>query len=181
MSLPRISICYQIAQHIYNGETEEYTGSGAKNKQLTVRPEFLIFALITKENHEKLLFVQLILSVFALVMLAVLILFSFRFGRMASPGFVIVFSGLPGAAFFYTVKLILQNQSLFPKPAANEGASAVMGYIVSITLPPVLDKIITVYYSIIGVGFVILLAALIAKIVSRIFPHPEKEKTDNTV
>ncbi|HEX3044272.1 MAG TPA: hypothetical protein VHY08_05920, partial [Bacillota bacterium] len=98
----RISICHQIAQHIYNGETEKYSDSDDKNKArpsglarapLMIRPEFMIFALITRENHEKLIIVLLIWSVFALAMLAVLIGFSVRFGRIASPGFAIILSG----------------------------------------------------------------------------------------
>jgi hypothetical protein len=180
----KISICHQIAQHIYNGETEKYTDSEAKDKagargQPTIRPEFMIFALITRENHEKLIMVLLIWSVFALAMLGVLIGFSAGFGRITSPGFAIMLSGMPGAAFFYLVKLVLQNQALFPKPEANEGMSAVMGYIASITLPPALDEIIMVYYISIGLGVALILTALIARIVWGIFHH-QKETPAST-
>jgi hypothetical protein len=176
----KISICHRIAQHIYNGETEKYSASGDKNQSLRVRPEFLIFALITKENHEKLKSVFLIWSVFALAMLGLLIGFSSRFGRIASPGFAMIFSGLPGAAFFYAVKSVLRNPSLFPKPEATEGMPAIIGYIASTTLPPVIDKISTVYYISVGVGFILLLTALITKIVWRFFHH-EQEIPSNTI
>ncbi len=173
----RIYVFRQAAQYIYRGETEKYLNQVDKGGEQSVGTEFRLLALISAENHQKLAMGLLLLAGICLVLLIPLVLFSHRFGRIASPGFVLAVAGLPGMFFFNLLKLLFSNNSSDFTPAgATESVSGMIGYIALNTLPPLLDDILAVYYAVSILGLLLTFVALVSLIGRKIYLEVKADK-----
>jgi hypothetical protein len=94
------------------------------------------FSVFTLETHQTLQRVLGLLVVICLGLLIPLILFSFRWGRLGSPGCVLFMAGLPGAILFTFVASALQPVAT---PPQSEEMGDMAGYLAANVLPPLVS------------------------------------------
>jgi hypothetical protein len=155
----RLFFFRQLAGPLYRGGVEGL-------KELATTPEMAEsfeggigpLAVFTLETHQTLQRVLVLLSIISLVLLVPLILFSYRFGRLGSPGCVLFVASLPGAILFTFLATTLQNP---PGPPQGEGISEMLGYLVANSLAPLVQIVSRNYLVLVVVGAgMIILAAL---------------------
>jgi hypothetical protein len=116
------------------------------------------FTLFTLATHRTLQRILLGLVVVCLVMLIPLIFFSYRFGRLGSPGCVLFVASVPGAVLFTFVVSALQPGGA---PPQSQELGDMAGYVAAQVLPPLV--IIALRNHLVSlVGGAILMAAAIA-------------------
>jgi len=125
--------------------------------------------LFTLATHQQLQRVLVVLGIMCGVLLFPLILFSYRFGRLGSPGCVLVVASLPGALLFTLIGSMLRPATT--PPSEESGLGGMIGYLAANVLPP-LGQIVSRNYVIalmLGLGLMILsvLGSLIWRLAHR--------------
>jgi len=146
-----------------------------------------LLEIISAENHGKLQMALVGLVITDLVLLALLVLFSYRFGRLSSPGFVIFLAALPG------ILLLPLSASLgaisTPSADGEGGYTAMLANIAAEALPDVIAIISRNYMIFLGIGSGLIFLALLCTIFIRkktVEPKPadppaqDAEKADAT-
>jgi hypothetical protein len=122
-----------------------------------------LFNVLTLETHQSLkrgLVVGVVLSFFLLIPV---VLFSYRFGRIGSPGCVLFFASLPGALFFALLATAIKP---VPEPPVAEGGmTGMLGYLASNVLPSLAKNIAQGYLIFLAVGFGVMLLAGLGSII----------------
>lgn len=156
----RLLIFEKFADPFYRGGPEEVAArAGAMDPRAVERfkRDASLLTVFTRESHDRLGRFLLGLAVASLVLVALLVRFSARFGRLASPGLVLLAAGLPGLVLSAVIK-------------ANEQASGGAGYVVSELSPSVLDPLRRQYLLVLFVGLGLLVAAGLGKLARRLGP-----------
>jgi hypothetical protein len=112
--------------------------------------------IFTSEAHQQLQRVLVILGVIALALLVPLIVFSYRFGRLGSPGCALSVASLPGALLL--TLLSSGWQPVTTPPNAESGTGDMLSYLATNVLPPLVQIIARGYVTalILGLGLVVL-------------------------
>lgn len=165
----RLNIFRQIAEPIYRGETVNFLNSQDKTQKKSALEELGLLALVTAESHEKLKGLRPILALVAIGLLLPLIYFSRHFGRLASPGLVLMAASLPGTAVFNFLNLVLRTKGAPAPPGLSSSMGEAAGYVAASTLPPIIDALAQIYLSYFIFGTVLLILALLGKIGWKIF------------
>ncbi len=163
----RLSIFRQIAEPFYR----EGTGGLA---ELVEDPELKkglgagagAFNFFTLDMHESLRGTFLFLGIVSLLLFIPLIFFSHRFGRLASPGFVLILASLPGAILFNLI-------SASPPPAAQPpgeevGMGGMLGYLAANTVPPLAEIIARTYTIVLVLGLVLVISSGLGTVIFRL-------------
>jgi hypothetical protein len=94
-----------------------------------------LFNIMTRETHYNLRQALPILVGVCLLLLVPLVFFSYRFGRLGSPGFVVFAASLPGA-FLFSVFSTIGGAERVVRPGREEGITRLGAYVASEILPP---------------------------------------------
>ncbi|MFH1446409.1 MAG: hypothetical protein ABIG43_03240 [Chloroflexota bacterium] len=125
-----------------------------------------LLEIISAENHSKLQLVLVGLVITDLVLLALLILFSYRFGRLSSPGFVIFLAALPGILLLPLSAGLGETSSA----TSSEGIgvyTAMLTNIAAEALPDVISIVSRNYLIFLGIGSGLIFLALLGTIFIR--------------
>jgi hypothetical protein len=117
--------------------------------------------LITEETHNSFGGILAVLGGISLGLLLPLVLFSYRFGRLGSPGLVLFFASLPGALLFGLLRSVLLDVG-----TASPGEMALLsekaGYLVANVLGPAVRTIAQNYMMVMLVGLGLIVMTLFA-------------------
>lgn len=135
--------------------TDEQTKKGIGNGMGALT----IFTLQTHQTLEKIYSYTLIASA---ILLALVVLFSRRFGRLFSAGFAFVVASGPGALI---TSLVAQSmQTPVAVPSQSEGTTAMAKYLAANTLPPFLEIISRNYMNLLKLGITLIILSALAKL-----------------
>lgn len=130
--------------------------------------------IISAATHRKLLVVFGISGLVSLVFLALLVLFSYRFGRLGSPGCVTFLTAIPGLLLMGAAKGWLGNATGATAGEANPLSQYTQ--LARDVLPQVVQKAFSVYLLLVLLGLGLMLVALVLSIFFR--ERKDKEKTE---
>jgi hypothetical protein len=149
----------------------------AKNMEGGIGP----FGFLSAETHGKLQKIFYGLGSISLVLIGLLIFFSYRFGRLGSPGLVLFLAALPGLLMFSMLRGWLEHG------AENLAQSTEVTYVTvyaqtlnrlaADTLPEIVQMAIQTYLSLILLGFTLMVLALIAPLFTWMFVRKRKDKS----
>lgn len=134
-------------------------------------------SILTLKTHQTLNKIFIVLLIISLALFLPLVLFSNRFGRLASPGLVILTASLPGTIVFNFIGIVLRSNNINQPPTAATGPSGTIGYMAANALPPMVSIIARNYLFFLILGLVLIFLALAGKIVWRL----GKRKADQEV
>lgn len=124
---------------------------------------------ISAETHNKLNRALLVLGAISLVLLGLLIYFSYRFGRLGSPGCVIFLSAVPGLIVFSGMRGWLENAG--QNPVTEETTLTLYTQMITRlavdVLPNIVQKAIQTYLFLTILGLSLILVALICTLIFR--------------
>ncbi|MBU1130979.1 hypothetical protein KJ840_02500 [Patescibacteria group bacterium] len=135
-------------------------------------------SIITLKTHQTFNKIFIVLLIISLALFLPLVFFSNRFGRLASPGFIILAASLPGTVIFNFISIILQSNDINQPPIEAGGLSGMIGYIAANALPPIVSIIARNYlfFSILGLGLILL--AVAGKIIWRLCQRKADQKVN---
>jgi LPXTG-motif cell wall-anchored protein len=116
---------------------------------------------ISADAHKKLQSAFTIAGVVSLVFLGLLILFSYRFGRLGSPGCVIFLAAIPGLILFSAARGWTQNAGQNPPAGAEETFITRYAQLAADVLPVVVQKALQIYIVLVLLGLGLMLLGLI--------------------
>lgn len=154
----------ELAKNIYNFDsTKMKYNSEGKTDALS---NLGVMAIFTKEGHQFIGKIALISSGIALVFLALLIFFSYGFGRMISPGIIFFITGLPATILL----LLLQKETGNSSETIDLEKMSVtqrIGLAVKEVGPQISDVILKNYIILTIVGIVLVLVGIIGRIIQK--------------
>jgi hypothetical protein len=167
----RIFFFRKFAEPLYQGGAE---GLAELADDPEMRQSILegagLMALFSQETHDRLRQLILIPMALSLILGVLLVLFSYRFGRLFSPGCALFVAVAPcaGAMLFFT--MVLNNP---PPPASNPvGEPALSGALSAAAanaLPDVIPALSAVYNPIVSIALGLMVVALLADLVNRMW------------
>ncbi len=116
-------------------------------------------ALLSAESHQQLRPVWIGLTLVDLLLLLLLIVFSYRFGRLSSPGCVLFLAAFPAALLLVIARQSWLNQ-LTTAPPTGESLSDRLLNLTATALPGLLDLILRNYLVVAAVGLGLVLLAV---------------------
>jgi hypothetical protein len=162
----------QLAEPIYYGGQQGLANLSTdpemqKNMEGGIGP----LGFINAETHSKLNNVLIVLGLISLTFLGLLVYFSYRFGRLVSPGCVIFLAAVPGLILFSGVRGWLEQAGQNPNPETE--VTTVTLYTQMATrlavdvLPNIVQKALQIYLLLTFLGLGLMLAALIGTLIIR--------------
>lgn len=127
-----------------------------------------ILELFTLKTHQFLRRVLLLLVGICLFLFIPLIFFSYRFGRLVSPGVVLFVTSLPGTGVSVLLWGITQNQELPAPPGEAGSITGMLGYMLANILPHVVPIVVRNYLIVLALGFGLILLAILSSVVWRL-------------
>ncbi|MFC2065078.1 hypothetical protein ACFLXB_08285 [Chloroflexota bacterium] len=124
-------------------------------------------ALISAETHSKLKSGLLVFGVISLLLVVLLVIFSYRFGRFGSPGLVLFLAALPNLLLATVLQRLISNPTTSPGDEGIQTMVARYAQLAADVLPDVIQKAITLYLIIMVVGIVLMVMGLIGSIFFR--------------
>lgn len=170
----------QLAEPIYYEGSQGLAGlSTDPELRNNTETEIGLVGFISAETHRKLQTTFYILLFISLALLALLVFFSYRFGRLGSPGCVIFLTALPGLIAFSMLSGWLERGA--GDLAEPTEVTAVTPYtqvfsrLALDALPEIVQMAIRTYLVLILLGFILLVAAWIGPL----FLRKRKEKSSS--
>jgi len=126
-----------------------------------------VLELFTAESHQRLQHALVAFGAASVGLLALLVNYSYRFGRVGSPGVVLSVSALPGVLFFSWVSA---REPLLAASAARPERAGVLapGSLLGAVLPEVLPAMARTYLVVLAVGLGLMLVAVLGNVASRL-------------
>lgn len=162
----------QLAQPIYD-EGQKGLVSLATDPELAENMQGGLgpFGFISAETHSKIQKMFLAAGFASLLLLGLLVFFSYRFGRLASPGCVIFLGALPGFVIFSGMRGWLENSvESLTQPAEITALSPytqMFARLAADALPEVVQMALRTYLPLVIAGLFLMLAALIGAVFIR--------------
>ena len=162
----------QLAEPIYYDGQQGLTDLAsdpemAKNMEGGIGP----FGFISAETHSKLQKAFYALGLISLVLLGLLVFFSYRFGRLGSPGCVLFLAAIPGLIAFSMVRGWLEHSAgNLTQPSEMTTVTLYTQMITQLAadaLPEIVQMAIQTYLILILLGFILILLALIGPLFMR--------------
>jgi len=162
----RLLIFRQIAQPLYQDGADGLAGLASDPEAGSTMSQGIgLLSFFTRETHLALTRVLAILALGCAALFVPLILFSFRFGRIGSPGCAIAAAAIPGAVLFAFFAVIFNP----PPPAAGEpGMTEIAGALAAEVLPAIARIAIGTYLIAVGAGLLLILFSILGTVVSRL-------------
>jgi hypothetical protein len=158
----RLLVFRKLAEPFYRGGVREVAPVlGIRDPKAVARFErdAALLRLFTRESHDRIGRMLLGLALASLVLAALLMRFSFRLGRLASPGLVLLVAGVPALVLSAVIRA---NEN------AEPGRSA--GYVLAEVTPTVLEPLRFQYVIVLALGAAMLLGAALGKLARRVGP-----------
>jgi hypothetical protein len=162
----RLNFFQQWAEVIYQGGVQglaDLADDAALKEQILEGGA--AFNLLTLETHRGVKLVYNFAIVACFFMLIPLVIFSYRFGRLGSPGCVLFFASLPGALIFSLVGLAVRPAAA---PVEAGGLTGLLSYWVREVLPSLARTIDQSYLIFLALGVGLMLLAGVLAIVWRL-------------
>lgn len=162
----RLYLFRQIAEPLYKQGPEglaALAGDPAMEKKMVEDSGALGF--LTLKTHRTLNSIFLVLGAVSLVLFVPLVLFSYRFGRITSPGIVMFISSLPGALVFSGASLALHNSGGNLQQAKEVGMGGMASFIASNILPPIIQTIARDYLIILLAGLGLIIVSILGRFI----------------
>lgn len=166
----RLKIFGGFAEKFYDqGPAGLATDTGATAEEAEkLKTDSSFIAPLTREGHRQITTYAAIAVAVSLALIGLVVLFSYRLGRLVSPGLLLLLTGFPGLLFF----AIASSQSDEPIGAARtDTASSTLeaaGTAASFIGPLVMPYFASTYLPVLGLGLLLLLTALVSKLILRI-------------
>lgn len=122
---------------------------------------------ISAETHSKLQGVFAVSGLVSLFFLGLLIFFSYRFGRLGSPGCVIFLAAIPGFILLGGVRGWIEQSAQNPAAVGEETYITQYGQLAVDVLPDVVQRAMQIYTFLIFLGLGLMLIALIGAVFVR--------------
>jgi hypothetical protein len=162
----RLWLVRQLAEPLYKGGGEGLAELATDPEmRLVVGQGVGILSFFSLETHLLLQRVLTILAIVAGVLAIPLIYFSYRFGRLASLGWVLLVASVPGAAVFGFLGWAFNPPP--PAPGSESGMTAMIGPLVGSVLPPLARVISQTFLAALLAGVILLVLSLIGGLVFR--------------
>jgi len=160
----------QIAEPLYDEGAQGLVGivtdpEMQKGMQESVRP----LGFVSAEMHGRLWNVLVVSGVVSLAFLVLLIFFSYRFGRIGSPGGVIFLAAVPGLLFWGALRGWLDRAAQNP-PASEQEAIKLYTQLAVDVLPIIVQKALQVY----TILFLIALGLIVIALIGTVFMRERK-------
>lgn len=130
-------------------------------------------------THNKLLVFLTISSLISLLFLGLVILFSYRFGKLGSPGCVIFLTAIPGLLLFGGLKGWIGQMAQNPPQGGEQTAIARYSQLASDVLPSILNSSLQFYIILALLGASLLVVALFGLIFIREKKNKEAVEPEN--
>ncbi len=161
----------QLAEPIYYEGSQGLASLSTDPELQNTETEIGLVGFISAETHSKLQRIFYVLLFVSLGLLTLLVFFSYRFGRLGSPGLVIFLTALPGLAIFSMLRGWLEHGAGdLAEPTEMTAVTPytqVIARLASDALPEIVNMAIQTYLILTIVGFILLLVALIGPLVWR--------------
>jgi hypothetical protein len=131
-----------------------------------------LFNVLTLKTHQALQRGLVVAVIASLLLFIPLVIFSYRFGRIGSPGCVFFFASLPGVLFFSLIGIAIKPIS--EPPVAEGSMTGMLGYLVSNLLPSLAKSIAQGYLIFLAVGLGLLLLAGLSNTIWRV-THKQRQ------
>jgi hypothetical protein len=112
-------------------------------------------------THKKILVILTIASLVSLLFLGLLIFFSYRFGKLGSPGCVIFLAAVPGVVLFGGLNGWIKQMAQNPTPASEQTSVTRYAQLAADVLPTILKSSLTIYIVLTFLGLILLAMALL--------------------
>ncbi len=160
----------QLAEPIYyeGGQGLASLSTDPEMQDSMMDGELGIAGFISAETHDKLNKVFVVLGSISLVFLGLLIYFSYRFGRLGSPGCVIFLAAVPGIVLLSMVRGWLEQAGQDPQTevTAISEYTQVMTRLAVDVLPDIVQKGLQTFLFLALFGFILILVACIGTIIA---------------
>lgn len=123
--------------------------------------------LVSAKSHSKLQRALAISGLASLVFLVLLIFFSYRFGRLGSPGCTIFLAAIPGLILLGGVRGWLEQSAQNSAAVGEETYVTRYAQLAVDVLPDIVQRAMQIYVFLIFLGLVLMLAALIGAVFVR--------------
>ncbi len=162
----------QMAEPIYyNGEKGLASLATDPGMQKNMEGDLGLLGFINAKTHTQLNKALTILGLASLVLLGLLVYFSYRFGRLGSPGCVIFLAAVPGLISFSMMRGWLERAGQNSSPETEETVVTVYTQLITRlamdALPDIVQKALQAYLLLSLSGFGLMLAALIGALIVR--------------
>lgn len=131
----RVRFMRKLAEPMYRGGPEAFGALAedpAQRAQLSSSAAGL--GILNARTHGRLVLASFALAAICALAAVPVVLFSSRFGRLASPGIALLVAGMPGALLLSFLRLVLARE---PPPAPSAGSAfAMASYVAAYALPP---------------------------------------------
>jgi len=125
-------------------------------------------ALFSLEAHETLRTARNLLALVCLLLLALLVLFSFRFGRLVSPGVVMAAAALPGWLVVTLLGLAAQREMSSTPPGEEAGITGMANYLAGHLLPLLIPHAKGLYGLCLMAGLILIGGAVVGSLIWRL-------------
>jgi hypothetical protein len=168
----RLYLFRQLAEPLYRGGPEAMAAlADDPEMQKAIAGGVGLLGLFSAQTHQTLQRGLTVLMIVALVLLPFLILFSYRFGRLGSPGCVLFVVSLPGALILTFLARAVQPMTT-PPAGEEAGLTGMVGYLASNLLPVLVAPMARNYLIALGIGFGLMLLAVLGSLVWRLVRKP---------
>lgn len=162
----------QLAEPIYyEGEQGLANLSTDPEMQKNMEGGLGPLGFINAKTHSQLTKVLMVLGSMSLAFLGLLVYFSYRFGRLGSPGCVILLGALPGVVLFSMMRGWLEHAGQNPLPETEVTFVTIYTQMAARlavdVLPNIVQKGLQTYLSLAIFGFGLILAALAGALIFR--------------
>jgi hypothetical protein len=162
----RLWIFRQLAEPIYRGGAE---GLGElatdAETQAAIGQGIGIASVFSRQTHDQLQRVLTVLALVSAALLIPLIYFSYRFGRLGSPGCVLFVSAIPGAVLFGFLGWIFNPPP--PEVGAEPSLTGMIGSVASTLLPPIARLSAQVFLAALAIGALLLVLSMVGGLAFR--------------
>lgn len=161
----RVLIFSKIAEPVYDQNEEELFRDLSDKQREQAKRDLSIVSLLSIKQHRWIQRVFWPLAAASVLIGACCIYFSYRWGKLVSPGIVLIMAALPGVAFVTLLAIVQSNN---PPPVSKESElPEVIGNTARYVAPFLLEALTGPYLIPFMTGIVLLIIAFVGKLISR--------------
>ncbi|HET7010375.1 MAG TPA: hypothetical protein VFI11_06335 [Anaerolineales bacterium] len=160
----RLAFFRKMAEPLYGGEAAiNELAADSETREAMARGGVL--SVLSSKTHELLQRALTVLGILSAVLALALIYFSYRFGRLASPGCVLFVAALPGAALFGFLGWAFNPPG--PSAGPDSDMTGMLSSLASNVLPPLAQIAAWVFLAAMALGILLIFLSIVGGLVSR--------------
>lgn len=165
----RLHIFRQIAEPLYDEGIDGLTRLAVNEKIAeTIEKDASLLSFMTASVHKRIFRIAIIMTIVSLLLLVPVVWFSKRFGRLFSPGTILILASLPWVVALFVAGLALPATESLVAPPGGSTLSETVSYIAANTLPDVLASVSRIFYLTFWLGVLLLIAGWAGSIIARV-------------